>query len=83
MPSEKEIERKLVEWVKRKGGLCLKFVSPGRRGVTDRIILLPGGKCEFAETKTPEGKLSPPQKRFIAKVKSLGFNVYIIRKPII
>lgn len=37
---ECEIERKLVDTVKVKGGICWKFVSPGTAGVPDRIILI-------------------------------------------
>ena len=44
MTLEKDIERKLVDMVKRHGGLCLKWVCPGWSGVPDRIVLLPPGK---------------------------------------
>ena len=37
---ESQIERRLVEGVKRLGGMCLKFVSPGTLGVPDRIIII-------------------------------------------
>ena len=40
---EKYIERKLRDMVKEKGGMALKFVSPGTDGVPDRLVLLPGG----------------------------------------
>ena len=40
---EKTIENKLKTAVKEKGGLCLKFTSPGFDGVPDRIILMSGG----------------------------------------
>ena len=39
---EKEIERKLNRAARARGGLSLKFVSPGMGGVPDRIILMPG-----------------------------------------
>ena len=38
---EKEIEKRLVAEVKKNGGICPKFVSPGYSGMPDRIILLP------------------------------------------
>ena len=41
---EKEIEQKLVDTVKKHGGICPKFVSPGFSGMPDRIVLLPKGK---------------------------------------
>ena len=53
-PLEKEIEAKLVDVVKRHGGMCLKWVCPGWAGVPDRIVLLPGGKVIFVELKRPK-----------------------------
>ena len=71
---EKEIERKLCERVKRLGGLCLKWVCPGWAGVPDRIILMPGGRVYFAELKRPKGgTISPPQRWWADKLRSIGF----------
>lgn len=50
---EKQIEQQLVSAVRRMGGICPKWVSPGLDGVPDRIILLPGGHMAFAELKAP------------------------------
>ena len=55
--TEKQGERNFVKAVKEAGGLAMKFVSPGRVGVPDRIVLLPGGRAVFAEIKRPGGKL--------------------------
>lgn len=38
---ESRIENYLARQVKAAGGRCLKFVSPGRRGVTDRLVQWP------------------------------------------
>lgn len=51
--NEKHIERKLVEAVKKSGGLAPKFVSPGWDGVPNRIVLLPCGRMAFVELKAP------------------------------
>ena len=76
---EKEIEEKLVKMVKRHGGLCLKWVCPGWSGVPDRIILLPGGRVIFAETKRPKGgKVSKLQVWWHRKLQSLGFWAIIV-----
>lgn len=78
--SEKEIEAYLVRSVKNKNGLCMKWTSPGNAGVPDRIIMIPGGKVYFVELKA-EGKkenLSPLQKNFIRKLKSLNCDVRVI-----
>lgn len=75
---EKFIEEKLKKAVKEKGGLCLKFVSPGFDGVPDRIILMPGGIMAFAELKAPGKKLRPLQERRKRQLESLGFSVLCI-----
>ena len=41
---ESEIERRLVQQVRKHGGLCYKFTSPGNPGVPDRIIITPDGR---------------------------------------
>lgn len=58
---EKKIERRLVEGVKKRGGMCLKFVSPSTPGVPDRIIITKTGHVIFAELKTETGRLSKMQ----------------------
>ena len=35
---EKDIERKLIKEVKKAGGICPKWVSPGFDGIPDRIV---------------------------------------------
>ena len=75
---EKDIERKLVEMVKRCGGMCLKWVCPGWSGVPDRIVLLPGARVIFAELKRPGGQPTRIQKWWANKLRSLGFmHIYI------
>lgn len=75
---EKQIEQKLVQAVKKKGGLCLKFVSPNFDGMPDRLILLPGGKIAFAELKAPGKKPRPLQLARHKTLINLGFRVYVI-----
>ena len=75
---EKEIEKKLVQAVRRMGGIAPKFTSPGLDGVPDRLILMPGGHMAFAELKAPGGKPRPLQQHRIRQLRQLGFRVYII-----
>lgn len=78
-PLEKEIEGKLVRLVKNRGGLCLKWVCPGWSGVPDRIILLPGARVIFVETKRPTGgRLSKLQLWWHKKLGSLGFWAFVV-----
>lgn len=73
---EKLVERKLIEAVKRVGGLCPKFISPGLDGVPDRIVLLPNGHMGFVEIKTTGEKMRPLQVRRKSQLERLGFLVY-------
>lgn len=71
---EKDIEQKLRKMVEKHGGLCLKWVCPGWTGVPDRIVLLPGGRIIFVETKRPKGgKVSKMQQWWGVKLSSMGF----------
>ena len=75
---EQRIERQLVRQVSKLGGLALKFVSPGMAGVPDRLLLFPGGKAVFVETKAPGKKPRPLQLHRHEQLRALGFRVYVI-----
>lgn len=72
---ESEVEKKLVQGVKKLGGLCLKWVSPGYSGVPDRIVFLPGGRVYFVELKQDRGRLSERQKYVHKQLKNVGREV--------
>lgn len=79
---EKDLEAKLVREIKAMGGMCLKWVCPGNRGVPDRIALLPGGRVRFIEMKKPKGaKIDPLQKYWSRVLTKLGFKTYTIFTP--
>lgn len=59
---ENLIEKALVAAVKRHGGLCWKLVSPGTRGVPDRIVMTSDGRTIYVETKAPMREMSEIQK---------------------
>ena len=75
---EREIERKLVNAVKKQGGLCWKFTSPGTAGVPDRIVLMPKGRIAFVETKAPGETMRPLQEKRKRQLESLGFKVFCV-----
>ena len=75
---EQCIERQLVRQVHKLGGIAMKFVSPGTAGVPDRLLLFPGGKAVFVETKAPGRKPRPLQKYRHEQLRNLGFKVYVI-----
>ena len=75
---EKNIEQKLVQAVKAKGGICPKWVSPGFDGVPDRLIFLPDGHFGLVETKATGEKLRPLQRSRRRLFESLGFSYFIL-----
>jgi hypothetical protein len=79
-PLEKHIEERLLDEVKRRGGMCVKFIDPGRRGAPDRIIMLPGHPSYFAELKRPRafGELKSWQSRYHDDIRDAGQKVWVL-----
>jgi len=82
---ESKIEAYLRREVARCGGRCLKFVSPGRRGVPDRIVQWPAGsvplraaRTHYVETKAPGKKLKPHQAREGRWLVKNGFRHFVL-----
>ena len=75
---ERTIERRLSAEAQKRGGLAVKFVSPGLDGVPDRIVLLPRGHIAFIEVKAPGKTLRPLQVRRKEQLELLGFSVYCV-----
>ena len=75
---ESYIEEKLTIAVKNRGGIALKFVSPGVSGVPDRLVLMPKAKVAFVELKAPGKKLRPLQIKRKRQLEAFGFLVYCI-----
>lgn len=63
MDSERSIEQRLVKKVKQIGGKAYKFISPGNKGVPDRVVIFPSGKIVFTELKRKDGKLAAMQNK--------------------
>lgn len=79
MMKEKEIEKILVDEVRKLGGRAYKFVSPGNDGVPDRIVIFPDGRPIFTELKTDTGKLSALQSMQLKRLDDLGQYTRVIR----
>lgn len=75
---ERAIEEKLRVESQKRGGLAMKFVSPGLVGVPDRIVALPQGKIGFVELKAPGEKPKKIQVRRMEQLRKLGFLVYVL-----
>lgn len=75
---EKEIENDLMNKAKKRGGIALKFTSPGYDGVPDRLVLLPNSKMGFVEVKAPGKKPRALQIARMQMLRSLGFKAYVL-----
>jgi len=75
---ETAIEKYLTKKVKAEGGICYKWVSPGQRGVPDRIAIFPGGKVYFVELKAPGKEAEPLQIRQHRILNNLACHVIVI-----
>lgn len=69
---ESALERKLRIAVESIGGKMPKWVSPGNRGVPDRIALLPGGRTVYVEMKAPGKPLEPLQRKWRKTLLAMG-----------
>lgn len=84
---ESKVEEKLCKAVKRAKGKAYKFVSPGVRGVPDRLCLYPipeehreivAQYVQFVECKAPGKKPRPEQRREINRLRRLGFKAEVM-----
>lgn len=73
--NESTIEAQLIRGVHRQGGRCEKW---GRHGWPDRIIIWPGGRIDFVETKAPGERLRALQQKRAETLRALGARVYCL-----
>ena len=74
---EKDIEGYLKSRVEKLGGLALKLPASLYRGIPDRMILLPGARVAFAETKVPGEEPRGTQRYWHRILKGLGVKVFV------
>jgi hypothetical protein len=76
---ERYLESKILKpAIEKLGGMCRKLHTPGFTGIPDRLILLPGGRIYFCETKGVERSPRPRQLIVHAQLRKLGFEVWVI-----
>jgi len=68
---EATLEQYLKDEIENLGGLCYKWVSPGRSNVPDRIVII-NRNVFFIEVKTENGTPSSGQKREIERIKNVN-----------
>lgn len=78
MIRESQIDKYLKYRIESMGGLCYKLDIPNRRGVPDRLCILPRGGIYFVEVKRPDGKLRSCQNREISRLRKLEQEVWIV-----
>lgn len=70
--TEKSIEDYLCRQVKKRGGIAYKFTSPSRRGVPDRMVVMPGNIVMFIELKATRQQPTKLQASEMKKLSDLG-----------
>ena len=75
---EKYVEQRLVAEVKKRGGICPKWVAPGFDGVPDRLVFLPHHKFGMIEVKAPGKKPRPLQAYRHRELRKLGFKTFVL-----
>jgi hypothetical protein len=76
--SEVTVENYLKTEIEKRGGMCIKFPPLFFAGFPDRIVLLPNELIAFVELKAPGKKPSTIQGRVHAKLRKLGFLVFVV-----
>jgi len=75
---ERDVEKYLVEKIRKLGGRAYKWTSPSQRGVPDRLCVLPGGRAVAVEVKRPGGKVTRMQERELAQLNTLGLQAVVV-----
>jgi hypothetical protein len=76
--TELNYETRFVNMCANEGWLCEKFISPGKRGVPDRLVTAANGYICFVELKKPGGRLHPLQKLDHQRRRDRGAHVYVV-----
>lgn len=80
-PTRRELEASLEAYfynqVRLRGGMIEKLIST-RRGIPDRLVLLPGGHVFLVELKAWGGRTSALQEAWHARAAELGTRVVVL-----
>lgn len=78
MAAESDLELECRKFAEAQGYRLLKWVSPGVKGVPDRILIGPNRFIAFLEFKAPGEKPSVLQKKMIELLNRFGFHAEVI-----
>lgn len=83
---EHNVEKKVRRWVEDQGGIWIKLLADGRKGIPDNLLLLPPITIEkwdypvhiFVELKRPiGGLLSPHQEAWLHDLSTIQQPAYV------
>ncbi len=75
---ETAVEKRFRIEIEKRGGKAPKWVSPGNRGVPDRLVILPDGRTIYVEMKAPGKPLQPLQIKWARVLRDMGHDVWKI-----
>ena len=75
---ERDVESYLVDELKKRGIMCVKFIPDGKIGMPDRLIILPDERVLWVELKTDNGRLEEIQKLQHKRLRDLGHQVTVV-----
>lgn len=76
-PLESSIEGDACAYAKKRGWMVMKFVSPGRKGVPDRLFIR-DGRHVFIEFKRGGGEAQEQQEKRHRQMREHGAEVYVV-----
>lgn len=74
---EASLEAHFYRQVRLLGGMVDK-IAPTRKGMPDRLVLLPGGRVYLVELKADNGSTSPAQRLYHQRAAELGTRVQLL-----
>lgn len=75
---ESTLKKALKRAIDKRGGLCLMIMAFSFTGIPDGLILLPGARIFFVETKGSERAPRPRQLVVHKQLEKLGFPVWCL-----
>lgn len=76
-PLESSVERDACAYAEKRGWMVFKFVSPGRRGVPDRLFIR-NGRHLFIEFKRLDAEARKQQEKRHREMREHGAEVHVV-----